>query len=112
MNTQPYPSYVDETGGLVECKAAPSSEIRVADYMWTATGKQTYTAGLLLRGAFRRFLEKQKFIHSEIRIEYRESKGWLDSDFLVKVTGPAVMVKGWLDATDDWVDEINDIGKK
>ena len=63
--------------------------------------KRKYTVGMLLRGAVRRFFDEQKFINGHVGIEYTESKGFLDSDFYLKVTGHPTFVKAWYSATDD-----------
>jgi hypothetical protein len=50
--------------------------------MTTETTKTHYEVGLLLRGEFRRILEKMTWDVPESR--YKESKGFLDSTFYVE----------------------------
>ena len=48
--------------------------------------KFTFTAGLLLRGKIVRDLERFCF-ENDLKLDLRESKGWLESQYLVKITG-------------------------
>lgn len=43
---------------------------------------QTFTAGLLIRGQVRDYLASEKFRGR--RIDWHESKGWLDSIFTIR----------------------------
>ena len=48
--------------------------------------KFTFTAGLLLRGTIVRDLERFCF-ENDLELDLRESKGWLESQYLVKISG-------------------------
>ena len=73
----------------------------------TVIVRGTFTAGLLVRGYFRRFLAQERFIRVPMRIEYEEQKGWLESDFLIAVSGPRRNVRAWFSAVENWIDSIN-----
>jgi len=48
--------------------------------------KYNVNCGLLLRGFFRRALNEYAFdLEPEVRLTYRESKGFLDSTFLIRL---------------------------
>jgi len=57
--------------------------------------KFTFTAGVLIRGQFRRFLEKEKFQRSNLKINYKEDKGFLDSEFFVTIEGKYGIASQW-----------------
>jgi len=50
--------------------------------------KFTMEAGILMRGALRRELEKYCFTRN-LDLDLKESKGWFESAFLVTIKGPA-----------------------
>ena len=61
-------------------------------------------AGLLVRRQLRRWLARQKFANRLVRVNWREDRGWLDSQFLIDVSGDPVAVEGWRLATRDMVE--------
>jgi hypothetical protein len=62
--------------------------------------------GAMLRGEFRRFLERQKSMQSKyIDISWRKSKGFLESSFFITVSDEPTMVDAWVSATKDMTDE-------
>ena len=50
--------------------------------------KSTIDVGCMIRGQFRRLLEKEKFRRESLTIRYREQKGFCESTFLLEVEGP------------------------
>jgi len=50
--------------------------------------KFTMEAGILMRGALRREIEKYCFMRN-FDLDLKESKGWFESAFLVTIKGPA-----------------------
>lgn len=69
-----------------------------ADTPKLVTRTVDFTVGALLRGAMRRHLEEQRFRHRcrDLNIDWHESKRWLESDFIVRVTGAENIVRTWI----------------
>lgn len=68
--------------------------------------KEEVVVGFLLRGSFRRLLDKEKFRRGEIDIEYTESKGWIESSFFIKVNGPEIEVRAWFENLHKMIDSV------
>lgn len=62
------------------------------------TAKEEIVVGALIRGSFRRLLDRQKFEQDDLKIKYIESKGWIESSFFIEVTGDRFEVKAWFEA--------------
>lgn len=70
--------------------------------------ENSYQIGLINRRWFRNFLNEQIFLQDVLKIEFHESKGFLGSEFIVKLFGPLILVDGWGSATEDMIDDINE----
>jgi hypothetical protein len=62
-------------------------------------------AGLLIRRSIRDWLDRQRFVQDRLTISYHETRGLLNSDFLVRISGPETLVRGWCAATMDMLRE-------
>lgn len=65
-----------------------------------STVDATFWAGALVRGPVRRYLEKCEF-NGKVK-EWRELKGWLRSEFLIKG-----MTKPEWDALQEWAEQLD-----
>lgn len=73
----------------------------------TCTLRFPVVAGALVRGQFRRFLDRQRFVQDQIGIDYLETKSLLESEFVVRVSGPRVLVQTWCLRARDFVRELD-----
>lgn len=72
------------------------------DYRLETTAKlYRVEAGMLERGAVRRFLKEQALIQRPGFMQYTESWRLLSSAFLIRLEGPRALVDGWIAATND-----------
>lgn len=81
---------------------------RLAEALRPVVGRYKIEAGIIRRGAVRRFLAEQKFRQRPGFLEYQEVKGCLDSTFLIRLQGPQAAVQGWMAATGDLFREAED----
>jgi len=72
------------------------------------TKKITIEAGLLLKRQVRNFLKQQQFSNHHVDIEFEELRNFLNSTFLISVTGNDMFVNAWIGATQDMIEEHND----
>ena len=71
--------------------------------------KFTLEAGCLIRGHIRKLLDREKFSREgTLNIRYYESKGVLESDFIIKVDGPESAAMAWVNAFRRYVESISD----
>jgi len=62
-----------------------------------AIGRISFEVGLLTRRTFRRFLAREAFKHeARLKITYEEERGWLESDFHVKLEGTESDINYWV----------------
>ena len=72
------------------------------------TAKEEVVVGALLRGSFRRLLDRQKFKQDDLEIEYTESKGWFESSFFIEVTGDHLEVRAWFETLHKVIEDIKE----
>jgi len=64
-------------------------------------------AGLLVRGSLRQVLARENFRYDQLTITWHEKKDWLESNFEVKVKGPANLVRRWCVSFRNWILEVS-----
>jgi hypothetical protein len=69
--------------------------------------KMTFTAGALLRGRVKRELSRFLDQQDGITYELKEYKGWVESDFLLVISGPQDQVRRVTGAIQGWFNSLS-----